>query len=696
MGESEKQQPLAAAIVSPRLSVSERPPWPLAVAALIAIAALAASGHEYKVLPLLGAFLLASYGVDLRLDNPAWLKWVLRAAAFGAVTAITVNMPAPDAGFTSWLFGSHFLIVGQLFAVELVIQFWLRRTEGGPRCVVAILLSGVIFTSACSTGSFSFIWAATPAYILFIALSLPRYGKPVVRQWTLGKANWVRFIALALALSSGAAVSYEMHNWRNELDYWSMKVMQPSVLASSISWSASLRSSFNAGLPATRVLRIEGPCGAQHFRAMSFNTYSAGNWGPALELRNLQPVPIPELRPDAEGIRIRCTRLTNLELFFAPLNCAGIDVRGLRAVNWAKDEGGPIRDWAYLSPPNKYTVILADKGGEYQGPLCSPPRTQTMESLLFVPREINPKVNELASKIAGKIPDALKRVQAVEQYLRANYTYSLEFESGTGDPVSEFLLDHKPGHCQFFASAAVMLLRSLKVPTRFVAGFYAHEREGHDVTIVRQRDAHAWAESWVEGHGWVTVEATPPAGMPDQAQISLWTYFRDWLEENWEIARAWLGSLSWPSICILAAVAAISVLVWHVCRGLLKRRRLANVVEFEYACPNYDLAQLAARFDHVLKLQGVPCPRYLTWQEHLCPEPVEREGAEKQISIPGTVKPTPAILNEAEAFLSHYNTARFGRPGDREAIARLHQMVDRMTASPRKNRSQRVYKVGNK
>ena len=131
--------------------------------------------------------------------------------------------------------------------------------------------------------------------------------------------------------------------------------------------------------------------------------------------------------------------------------------------------------------------------------------------MLEVPGNLDPRLRELAASMAGpdvSTPDRLDRVVA---YFQAGYRYSLDVGSfRTKDPVAEFVFDKKKGYCEYFATATTLLLRLSGVPARYVTGYAVRsfQRSG-SYYVVRDADAHAWAEAWVPGRGWVEVDATP-------------------------------------------------------------------------------------------------------------------------------------------------------------------------------------------
>jgi len=87
------------------------------------------------------------------------------------------------------------------------------------------------------------------------------------------------------------------------------------------------------------------------------------------------------------------------------------------------------------------------------------------------------------------------------------------------DPLEEFLFVRRAGHCEYFAAALAVMLRSLGIPARVVNGFQRGEWNPYGrYFIVRMRDAHSWVEAHVGGAGWVTLDPSPRA----QAEAEVW------------------------------------------------------------------------------------------------------------------------------------------------------------------------------
>ncbi len=130
---------------------------------------------------------------------------------------------------------------------------------------------------------------------------------------------------------------------------------------------------------------------------------------------------------------------------------------------------------------------------------------------LRVPQRVRGALQTLAHSIAPKERDSLVLARAVERYLRTNHKYSLHPGKKGPYPVVSFLLNKGQGHCEYFATSMVLLLRIREVPARIVAGFLGGEwNQLGKYFIVRNSDAHTWVEVYKEGQGWVPFDPTPP------------------------------------------------------------------------------------------------------------------------------------------------------------------------------------------
>ncbi len=145
------------------------------------------------------------------------------------------------------------------------------------------------------------------------------------------------------------------------------------------------------------------------------------------------------------------------------------------------------------------------------------------ESLALDQTGISSAMTALAGRVMGE-GTAAERAARLENYLVNEYEYTLEMMGRSGsNPIESFLFDDKRGHCEYFASSMVLLLRSQGIPARLVTGFLGGERnaiEGY--YVVRQSNAHAWVEAFLGDQGWRVFEPTPPSGRPTMGSSSRW------------------------------------------------------------------------------------------------------------------------------------------------------------------------------
>jgi len=136
-----------------------------------------------------------------------------------------------------------------------------------------------------------------------------------------------------------------------------------------------------------------------------------------------------------------------------------------------------------------------------------------LDNYLRVPASLTPRVSALAKQVLQGQGSSAAKVQAVVAWLRQThgYTTNLRRDERIADPLEDFLFAEKAGHCEYFASAAAILLRLGGVPTRYVNGFLGGEWNAmREAVTVRENRAHSWVEAYLGREGWVRVDATPP------------------------------------------------------------------------------------------------------------------------------------------------------------------------------------------
>jgi protein-glutamine gamma-glutamyltransferase len=142
----------------------------------------------------------------------------------------------------------------------------------------------------------------------------------------------------------------------------------------------------------------------------------------------------------------------------------------------------------------------------------------TVESARYLelPSNIDPRIGTLSHDVIqkGGARNWYDSARGVESYLRRNYGYTLEMKAGGPDPLADFLFNVKEGHCEYFATAMAVMLRTQGIATRVVNGFLPGEyNEAAGAFTVRQSDAHSWVEVYFpQTNSWVTFDPTPPAG----------------------------------------------------------------------------------------------------------------------------------------------------------------------------------------
>jgi len=173
--------------------------------------------------------------------------------------------------------------------------------------------------------------------------------------------------------------------------------------------------------------------------------------------------------------------------------------------------------------------------------LDSPPDLASTNHFdLTVPDSEVPALTRAIAEL--NLPDnatpAQKR-RAVGKFFFDRFTYSTwqgadKLDTTNASPLTKFLTTSRSGHCEYFASATVMLLRQMNIPARYAVGYYVHETRGSGY-IVRERDAHAWCLAWDEAaQRWEDFDTTPPSWVElEKSRSAAGEWFSD--------LRSWAG-----------------------------------------------------------------------------------------------------------------------------------------------------------
>ena len=250
------------------------------------------------------------------------------------------------------------------------------------------------------------------------------------------------------------------------------------------------------------------PSSEQYFRGPVLSSFDGKNWRPSTSQISRSFAVPPNLRVGGESLSYEVTMEPSqrpwifvLEAANAKPNVPGHEITMNNELQWISNR--PVSDLLRYSASSSTNFS--------HGPTRT---TIGLQDFIELPAGFNPRTMQLASDIrrdprfaqanAGVlVPEVLRRLR------EGGYSYTLDpgvFGQHTAD---EFWFDRKEGFCEHIASSFVILMRALDIPARIVTGYQGGELNPVDgVWTVRQRDAHAWAEVWQPGAGWVRVDPT--------------------------------------------------------------------------------------------------------------------------------------------------------------------------------------------
>ncbi len=259
------------------------------------------------------------------------------------------------------------------------------------------------------------------------------------------------------------------------------------------------------------------PEGWLRLRASALDRLHGATWAP--RKTGLSPptlrdglVWLDSERGSIDGLRVVDISLEDRERFlFLPPGAVALEVDEAVLI----DPPGGVVLRARHGDPASYRVWVASEGTARRD------RPEERDLRLHKP---DPRTARLATRVAGAVDGAEGKALAIESFLSSEYSYSLAGGvGGSRDPVSWFLFESREGHCEFFASAMVVMLRHERVPARLVVGYHGGDAGvGGRQVVVRRSNAHAWVEAWVgTDRGWVVFDPTPAEGIDGLKRLSL-------------------------------------------------------------------------------------------------------------------------------------------------------------------------------
>ena len=153
---------------------------------------------------------------------------------------------------------------------------------------------------------------------------------------------------------------------------------------------------------------------------------------------------------------------------------------------------------------------------------------------------LDPRVSKLAHDMTVMERTPQGRARSIEQHLRTEYGYTLKLlDHDVQDPLAYFLFDRRKGHCEYFASALAVMLRTIDIPSRVITGFQSgvfNPLSG--LQVIRTSDAHSWVEAYLPDRGWITLDPTPPD--PSAGVESVWTRFSLYMDAAETFWQDWV------------------------------------------------------------------------------------------------------------------------------------------------------------
>lgn len=431
--------------------------------------------------------------------------------------------------------------------LSLAAGYWLVRHNNVLAAIIPSSIVVVLVQAYADYQRYASWWLAV--YLLIVLLLIGReYYRQSQKGWSqrrvfIGEGAWTNilgglFTTAALAIliawlipTSLSSLQSAANSWNNftkpvreRLSNAVSSLNGPYSAASGNFYGNTLSVGQNAAtgdatLFTVDVLNPPDSALRYYWRGRAYDTYSNGQWSNA-PASNLDFVPgngdikIPDADNRSPALLQFTMQFPTQYLVYAPSQPVWVDrpakvfttvtdTKLYDALDWeaqsAVHAGGQYRVRSEIADPN--ILQLQAAGTTY-------PQWIT-DRYLQIPDQLRPEMQSLAEKVTAGQQNPYGKASAITDYLRATLQYSTNVPAAPPgkDAIAWVLFDYKKGFCNYYASAEVLLLRSIGIPARLAVGFAQGEHQ-NDRYIIRMRDAHAWPEVYFPGIGWVEFEPT--------------------------------------------------------------------------------------------------------------------------------------------------------------------------------------------
>jgi transglutaminase-like putative cysteine protease len=398
---------------------------------------------------------------------------------------------------------------------------------------------------------------ATPRYIFFFVLfTLLLVGRSTylhsVQEWQKQKVNlttkaqadlrnaMIIFITIVLAISwmiplTKTQTSRYSEFWSNLTKPWQSlvdkigKALEPlrnATIGTEGSFDATLTLGTSTTLGNSTLFTVSPDNSLpddlnQYWKVRSYNLYMNDMWLTSNDFDYIEFFP-QRFRLDSPDWILRDQHTYS---FFMNTNQAG-NFYFVNSPAWISRQV----EFAVLTLPNGQQDVIAafanpllQSGETYQvqanvpNPTIYDLRTvqqvypEWLERYTQLPPDFPVSISQLAQTLTKNLDAPYDKAQVITQYLRNNITYSTSIGAipENVDPSEWFLFEHKAGYCNFYATAEVLMLRSIGIPARLAVGYAQGEYDPETGSFsVRQKDKHAWPEVYFNEYGWIEFEPT--------------------------------------------------------------------------------------------------------------------------------------------------------------------------------------------